>query len=196
MDAMPHRRRRRDVTQTLREPWTAEELVRLPDGWRYEIDDGELVILPPAGLDHGEVSLGVGAALRAFVRSRALGTVAGAETGFRLRRRPDLLLAPDVAYISAERRSRVADPSSFAEVAPDLVVEVLSPSDTHAAVLRKVAHYLEAGVRSVWVVDAGAIRLTRYAADRQAETFADGAALVTDPVLPGFACPLADLIGR
>jgi len=63
-------------------------------------------------------------------------------------------------------------------------------------VLRKVAHYLDAGVRSVWVVDAGAIRLTRYAADRQAETFADGAALITDPVLPGFACPLADLIGR
>ena len=134
--------------------------------------------------------------LRAFVRARALGTVAGAETGFRLRRGPDLLLAPDVAYISTERRSRVADPSSFAEIAPDLVVEVLSPRDAPAAVLRKVAAYLEAGVRSVWVIDAGAMALTRYAADRQAETFAGHEAVVVDPVLPGFVWPLADLIGR
>ncbi len=177
------------------QPWTGEELDRLPEGWRYEIDEGELVIMPPAGFEHGKVGTTVTGLIWQFVRSHGLGQVLTCDTGFRLRRDPETLRAPDVAFISNERIALIADPKKFSEVPPDLAVEVLSPSNSQVDMGRKVEQYLAAGVRSVWILDPGNQTLTYYRPDEKPITLNDPEAMVEDPCLPGFRCLLAELWG-
>ncbi len=135
--------------------------MRLPEGWRYEIDEGELVIMPPAGFEHGEISAAVVTALQTHVSAHHLGVTLTNEPGFRLRRGPDTLRAPDVAFVSNERLSRVADRRKLSDVPPDLAVEVLSPSDANVDMERKVQQYLAAGGRAVWILDPAAATLRR-----------------------------------
>jgi Uma2 family endonuclease len=177
-----------------RKPWTAEELVRLPEGWRYEIDEGELVIMAPAGWRHGKTANRVAFLMSSFVYPRRLGEVLSGEPGFFVRRTPDPRRAPDVAFYSAERAARVGDERGFPEVPPDLAVEVHDPSEPDLG--RKVRQYLEAGVRAVWVVDPEARTLTRHAPGEQPRTWSDPEAIVEEPVLPGFSCRLRELFGE
>lgn len=185
-----------DVATKATKPWTADELSRLPEGWRYEIDEGALVIMAPAGIEHGDISLGVGAMLRQFVRSRGLGKVVGSETGFFLKTEPQILRAPDVAFISNARLARIRDPKQFSDVPPDLAVEIRSPSEAHVDIRRKVEQYLLAGVRSVWVIDPDGKTLTQYRQNEAPVTIVDPDARVEDPVLPGFVCRLRELFGE
>ena len=174
---------------------TAEELLHLPgDGWRHALVEGELQRMTPAGFDHGAVVMNVAAPLAQYVRRRGLGVVCGAETGFVLARRPDTVLAPDAAFVRRERIPASGRPSAFWEGAPDLAVEVVSPGDTRPEVAAKVASWLAAGTRVVWVIDPGRRSVTvhepgapprRLAADSDV---ADGA-----PLVPGFRLPLADV---
>ena len=124
-------------------PMTAEQLMDLPDdGLRRELVDGELRETAPAGFDHGRVALNVGALLREHVRRERLGVVVAAETGFLISRDPDTVRAPDVAFVAAHRLPPAEDRERFADLAPDLVVEVVSPSERAA---RVVAVYLPGG---------------------------------------------------
>ncbi len=175
-------------------PWTAKELARLPEGWRYEIDEGELVIMAPAGFEHGDLTSGVDERLRRFVREHGLGRVIAGETGFYLRRDPDTLRAPDVAFVSTERLAKIVDRRGFPEVPPDLAVEIHLPDEP--AMEDKVRQYLAAGVRSVWVIDPRRRTLTQHRPGEAPRLLADPAAPVEDPVLPGFACRLAELLGE
>ncbi len=178
-----------------RRPWTGEELSRLPEGWRYEIDEGELVIMPPAGVGHGKVGTRVIILIGQFVLSHGLGEVLSCDTGFRLRRDPETLRAPDVAFISKERCALIADPEKFSDVPPDLAVEVLSPSNAGMDMGRKIEQYLAAGVRSVWVLEPRARTLTVYRPGEPPLTLNDPDATVEDPCLPGFRCRLAEFWG-
>jgi Uma2 family endonuclease len=174
-------------------PWTAAELGRLPEGWRYEIDEGELIIMAPAGFEHGDLTLAAAVVLRAFVHEHKLGRVIAGEPGFYLQRNPDVLRAPDVAYISNERLAKIADRRGFPEVPPDLAVEIHLPDE--ADMEDKVRQYLTAGVRSVWVIDPHRRTLTQFWPDaQQPRVLSDPSAIVDDPVLPGFACHLSDLL--
>ena len=174
---------------------TAEELLHLPDdGWRHALVEGELQRMTPAGFDHGAVVMNVAAPLAQYVRRRGLGVVCGAETGFVLARRPDTVLAPDAAFVRRERIPVSGRPAAFWEGAPDLAVEVVSPGGTRPEVAAKVASWLAAGTRVVWVVDPGRRSVTvhepgapprRLAADSDV---VDGA-----PLVPGFRLPLADV---
>ncbi|BDG59795.1 Uma2 family endonuclease [Caldinitratiruptor microaerophilus] len=182
------------MSTATRKPWTAEELNRLPEGWRYEIDEGELVIMAPAGWRHGKVTNRVAFVISQFVYPQRLGEVLSGESGFFVRRAPDVLRAPDVAFYSTERTARVGNASDFTRIPPDLAVEVRDPSEPDLS--RKVRQYLEAGVRAVWVVDPEARTLTRHAPGEPPRTWADGEAVVEEPVLPGFTCRLRDLFGE
>ncbi len=174
----------------VRRPWTGEELSRLPEGWRYEIDEGELVIMPPAGFEHGKVGSTVTILIGQFVRSHGLGQVLTCDTGFRLRRDPETLRAPDVAFISNERIALIADPKKFSEVPPDLAVEVLSPSNSQVDMGRKVEQYLAAGVRSVWVLEPDKRTLTYHRPEEAPIVLDDSEGVIEDPCLPGFRCRL------
>jgi Uma2 family endonuclease len=169
---------------------TAEELFELPDdGLRHELVEGEQRTMAPAGFDHGRVALRIGARILDHVEQQLLGEVLAAETGFVLARGPDTVRAPDVAFVAAERVP--AETRGFAELAPDLVVEVVSPSDRASEVSSKAAMWLDAGVRLVWVVDPQArLAAVHHPGGLVTVLRADGV-LDGEDVLPGFRLPLS-----
>jgi len=174
---------------------TAEDLLRLPDnGMRHELVEGELHEMPPAGGEHGFVGLEASFLLRLFLREHPEigGGLFAAETGFRLARDPDTVRAPDVAYVGPERLARARVPG-FPELAPDLVVEVVSPNDTASEIQRKVDEWLRAGTRLVWVLYPTTRSAMAYETDGQARLLHVDDTLTGEPVLPGFTCRVGDL---
>ncbi len=173
---------------------TADELLRLnlPDK-RTELVRGVLVVREPAGYLHGRVAAKVAHLLMNYVEAKDLGCVFAAETGFKLTTDPDTVRAPDAAFI---RRERLLDPPprGYAEQAPDLVVEVLSPDDRPGEVLAKVADWLSGGTKLVWVVDPQHRCARVYRDDGSESLLAEGVALDGEDVLPGFTCQLAAIL--
>jgi Uma2 family endonuclease len=170
---------------------TADELLQIPDK-HAELVRGALVVREPPGLRHGRIAMEIGAALAAHVRARQLGRVY-VESGFKLASQPDTVRGPDVAFIS---RSRLPEPEpvGYPAFAPDLVVEILSPTDRPGEVLGMVADWLSAGTRLVWVVDPER-RLARiYRADGTEQIVTADQALQGEDVVTGFVCPLATIL--
>ena len=133
---------------------TAEELFELPDdGYRSELIDGEMVIMTPTGAEHGVLTVRIGRLLDEYVSANELGVCCGAETGFILRRDPDSVRAPDAAFVAAARIPVTGVPRTYWPCAPDLAVEVMSPSDRLADMHAKVAEYFASGARLVWIVE-------------------------------------------
>ena len=132
---------------------TAEELLYLtePDK-QTELLRGTLIVREPPGYQHGVVALKVARLIANHVHDHGLGTVVAAETGFKLFSNPDTVRAPDAAFI---RQGRAPEPAldGYPALAPDLVVEVVSPSDRAGEVQAKVSDWLTAGSRLVWVID-------------------------------------------
>lgn len=173
---------------------TAEELLYLDlAGKRAELVRGVLVVREPAGYHHGDVVSELAYRLTNHVKAGGLGRILAAETGFKLATDPDTVRAPDIAFIPAERLP-TPPPAGFANLAPDLVVEVLSPGDRPGEVLAKVADWLEAGTRLVWVVDPIRRVARVYRADGSESLLGPGDTLDGEDVVPGFRCPLADIV--
>jgi Uma2 family endonuclease len=176
---------------TTLQPVTDADLVRMPrDGRKYELVDGEIRV-SPAGYRHGLVSVRLTVKLGTFVAAHGLGDVLESSTGFRLP--GGNVRCPDVSFVSAARVP-AGSPQGFAELAPDLAIEVLSPEDRQRDVLDKVGEYLGAGVRLVWVIDpeqATAVVFRSLTAVRRVER--DGV-LDGEDVLPGFVCALSELL--
>src|SRR5262245_48530121 len=127
---------------------TADELWALPDdGMRHELIYGELTTMSPGGREHGWVALNIGASLRQHVRALGLGRTYAAETGFLLARDPDLLRAPDAAFVRKERLAAEDQSTGYFVGAPDLAVEVVSPNDRPVEIDEKVATWLAYGTR-------------------------------------------------
>ncbi len=176
---------------TARPSITDQDLLRLPkDGRKYELVDGELRV-SPAGARHGKISLRLGAALLAFVREKRLGEVFDSSTGYRLP--GGNVRSPDASFVSSKRLPRV--PEGFLELAPDLAVEVLSPEDSPRDVLDKVGEYLAAGVCLVWVIDPRSSRAVGYRSLTDVHEIGPDGTLDGGELLPGFRCPLSDLLG-
>lgn len=170
---------------------TADELLRIPHK-HAELVRGVLVVREPPGLRHGRIAVELGGALAAHVRTNGLGRVY-VESGFKLASNPDTVRGPDVSFISKARLPE-PEPAGFPELAPDLVVEILSPDERPGEVLGKVADCLSAGTRLVWVIDPER-RLARiYRADGTEEVATADQALNGEDVVPGFACPLASIL--
>jgi Uma2 family endonuclease len=173
---------------------TAEELqrLRLP-GKRTELVRGRLVVREPAGLRHGLIAGEIALTLGQYVKQRSLGRVCTAEPGFKLEREPDTVRAPDVAFIRSEKLPD-PPPEGYAQLAPDLVVEVVSPNDRPGEVLAKVGDWLNAGTRMVWVVDPGPRRVRVYRADGSETVVSEEEALNGEDVVPGFRIPVASIL--
>jgi len=168
-----------------------EDLFRLQrDGRKYELVDGE-IRMSPAGARHGEISVHLTAALLAFVSPKRLGDVFDSSTGYRLP--GGNVRSPDASFVSSKRLPGV--PEGFLELAPDLAVEVLSPEDSPREVLDKVGEYLAAGVRLVWVIDPRAAHAVSYRSLTDVHGIGPDGSLDGGELLPGFRCPLSDLLG-
>jgi len=133
---------------------TAEQLLAMPDdGNRYELIRGVLSMMSPAGSEHGRIACRILARLAVHVEQHGLGETYAAETGFRIAESPDTVRAPDAAFISRHRLEAVAPTRGYLPLAPDLVVEVVSPSDSYSDVETKATDWINAGSRIVLVVD-------------------------------------------
>lgn len=161
-------------------------------GRRFELVRGGLVErISPTGWGHGRTVVRLVARLDEHVTRAQLGAVT-TETGFVLARDPDLVRGPDVAFVAAGRES-AASSSGFVELAPDLVIEVVSPSDTYTDVLAKVDEYLDHGVREVWVADPQRRRVVVQRPGTPPRTLTADDELTSD-LLPGLRLRLGDLL--
>jgi len=171
---------------------TAEQLLHASGLGPCELVRGELIMMTPAGFEHGCVEAVLAGILRDFVKTRGTGRVTGAETGFQIARNPDTVRAPDVAFVRAERVP-AALPRGFFPGPPDLAVEVLSPDDRAGEVLAKVRDWLEAGCRAVWVVDPKTRTVSVHDSPNRALILAATDTLSGGDVLPGFSVPGAEI---
>jgi len=164
--------------------WTVEEVERLPDdGSRYALIRGVLYRMPPTKPKHGRVTGTVGRLLGNFVEEHGLGQIYD-QSGFIFENDPDVLLGPDLAFVRTELVPMNED--EYPRLAPELVVEVITPSETGPSVEEKTAIYLAAGVRLVWALDARRRTLRVRKPDGmdrllEADDEVDG-----EEVLPGF----------
>ena len=173
--------------------YTAEDLEAMGSDAPFVLIDGRLVYEEMgSGRRAARIAMRIGAALLAFSDAHDLGEVYGADATFILRRDPDTVLVPDAAFVSAARLPP-GDDRGFVPIAPDIAVEVLSPSNRRRQIARKVALYLAAGTALVWVVDPDAETLTVRAPSVEPRTLGVADTLDGDGVLSGFTLPLASL---
>ncbi len=177
------------------DPLTAEELVSLPDnGQRCELVAGVLHMMSPAGGRHGRIAGKLFLRVGNHVEQRKLGETFAAETGFLLQRNPDTVRAPDVSFVSHQRLGDLADYAGFLPLAPDMVAEVVSPSDESSEVEAKATAWLQAGVRVVLVVDPQTSSIREYRSPDQIRVYRDGVIELGD-ILADFRLDVAELFG-
>lgn len=173
---------------------TADDLLAMPeDGNRYELLRGELVSTPMSSYESSDIAAGIVTALRTYAHSRKLGRVAGADGAFILVRDPYTVRIPDASFVRMNRLPPPEQRRRFLELAPDLAVEVVSPSDSANAVHEKVLEYLGAGVQLVWVVHPIQRTVTVYSKDMLAHVLGEDNTLDGGDLLPGFTLAVADI---
>lgn len=176
---------------------TEDDLLRMPDdGFRYELIEGELRQMAPTGFEHGRFTGKLHILLGAHVLAHKLGDVLAAETGFVIARTPDgraTVRAPDVAFVAAGRVPDDADTRKYLELAPDLVAETLSPSDTAVEVEEKIASWLRAGVRAALVVNPASRTVTVHRPPSEIVRLTTQDELDLGDVIPGFRCRVSEI---
>lgn len=156
---------------------------------RLELVDGGIVVMSPSGYESEEVATGFAAHLWNWVQPQKLGRVTGSSAGFTL---PNAdLRAPDISFVRAERLRR--SPRSFAELAPDLMVEVRSPSDSVKALRKKIDDFLTLGTQVGILIDPVAHLVEIYRLGRDVEILRDGDMLTLPDLLPGWEVPVIEL---
>jgi Uma2 family endonuclease len=178
------------LSVTTRTLMTVAEFEKLPDdGNLHELDEGELIVMPPPRPRHGRVQRAVAVALDEAVRQAGSGIVL-TECGFRLA--PDVVQAPDVAFIREERTAEIAW-DRYCEFGPDLAVEILSPDDNAARLQRKITKYLAAGTNTVWVLDPDSITVNVYQKPDVFRTLNADDRIDAPELLPGFSVAVRTL---
>lgn len=172
---------------------TAEDLWRMPGDEPWELWEGELRKTPGAGGTASGIAAWTGALISIFVRPQGLGWVTGADGSYVILRNPDTVVAPDVGFIRWERLSGRQVPVGFIPTAPDLAVEVISPTDRSGDIARKRELYRRAGVPLVWWVDPRRRAVAAYVDGELAGEFGEGDELDRGEVLPGFRVAGAEI---
>ncbi len=167
-----------------------EEINQLP---RAELIDGEIIEMTPSSDGSSSLAASITAMLWNHVRPNKLGRVYSADGGFVLFPDRETVRVPDVAFVRAERMPQGEARRHFPRLAPDLVVEVLSPTDRASDVLAKVAMYQEAGVPLIWLVDPEAQTVTVLATHLAPVTMHPGDTLDGGNVLPDLQIAVADI---
>ena len=173
---------------------TAEEFGRMPDdGRRTELVRGRIIELPPPNFLHGLTCAEITLLLTLWVKERDLGRVVTNDSGVVTQRNPDTLRGADVAYYSFDRLPKGSLPKQYPDVAPELVVEVRSPSDRWRDIHSKVAEYLNAGVLVVCVIDPETQTVRLYYPDHPERILAPDDDLTFPECLPGLLVPIRSL---
>jgi Uma2 family endonuclease len=174
--------------------YTPEDLLAMPDGESYELVDGRLVERH-MGLEAGFVVIEIARRLGNHCHEHQTGWVLpGGDAGYLcFPERPRLVRKPDVSFVRRGRFPGEVLPRGYAELAPDLAVEVISPNDLYEEIDQKIEEYLRAGVRLVWVVSPLNHTIRVYRVDGSSASLRDADELDGEDVLPGFRCPVREL---
>lgn len=173
---------------------TAHDLMRLSgNGVRGELISGVLHKTMSTGVNHGTIVVKLILLLGAFIAPKRLGKLMASDVGFWLERDPDTVREPDIAYISAERMPIDEDVPGYSEIVPDLVVEVVSPSDSLREVREKAMMRLDYGVLLVWVAHPSDRTVDVYYPDGAVATLTEDDTLGGGEALPGFSCQVSDI---
>jgi Uma2 family endonuclease len=174
--------------------YTAEDLLRMEDGDAYELDDGELVEVP-VGFESQGVAGELLRHLGNFLEGGTVGRVVPMEVGLQIfPDRPRRIPRPDGGFISFERLGTSRPPKGFLTVAPELVIEAVSPGDLVGYLDRKIQEYLHAGVRLVWILLPETRRAAVHRADGTVTYIHPNGYLDGEDVIPGFRCALVDIM--
>ncbi|HLZ72351.1 MAG TPA: Uma2 family endonuclease [Dehalococcoidia bacterium] len=172
---------------------TIKDVEANPPPGRWELLDGEVVPMPPAGGEHNWVMNRFDVRLTTYVEANDLGVVLPGDTGIILGRRPDRIRAPDLCFFAKGRLPGDRPPSGYLEIIPDFVVEIVSPGDRAGEIQQKTDEWLNAGVRLVWVAYPESRTVVVSSGSDTQRIYRVGDALTGDPVLPGFSTPVAAL---
>jgi Uma2 family endonuclease len=181
------------VTTPIKTPLiTGEELLAMGDIGPCELVDGRIVPMSPTGGKPGLLELYLGSALHHFVQEHSLGWVMTGEVGIYTRRNPDRVRGADIVFLSSERWPE-APPDGFIEVAPELVVEIMSPNDRWQDVRQKLVEYFAIGVRWVWIVEPENRTVLVFRSVTDMQQYGMNDMLVGEGLLEGFSLTVANL---
>jgi Uma2 family endonuclease len=173
---------------------TAEELAEFPEDERVELIDGELIEMSPTQLDHVVIVSRLIYTLNLYQSEwRTIRAWAG-EGGYIFRRGPDTVLVPDISVVTKSqlRGLKLGQPGMI-DLIPTIAIEVKSPSDRESQIARKLAIYLETGVREVWWVRPDDRQVSIHRQETAPQVLAGTGTIESPELLPGFSLPLADL---
>jgi Uma2 family endonuclease len=162
----------------------------MPHDEPCELIAGEIVMMTPAGFRHGRIAGRVTSLVDTYATKNKLGAVVSAEAGFHIVRNPDTVRAPDVAFVRADRLSEATD--GFFPGAPDLAVEVVSPTDRMVDVDAKTEAWLAAGTRLVWVIRPDTRCVVVNSLNQPVRILSERDVITGEDVLPGFKCAVAE----
>ncbi|WP_165227244.1 Uma2 family endonuclease [Aquisphaera insulae] len=173
---------------------TPEDLLALPDGKDYELVDGRL-LERPMGAESSRVGTRLCSRLDRFSEDNGLGIVWGADNGYQcFPHAPGMVRKPDISFVKAGRLSGDIAPRGWVRIVPDLVVEVVSPNDSAEELEGKLEDYAKAGVPLVWVIYPERRRARVFGGDGSTVVVDEDDDLTGDVVLPGFRCPLREIL--
>lgn len=175
--------------------YTVEDVEQDPPEGEWELIDGELVPVTPSGLESSSLGHRIGRIVGNFVDVHGLGMMTGADGGYVLFPDRATIRVPDVAFIRQDRLPPKGERSRFPRLAPDLAIEVLSPSDSTSEVIAKLEMYQESGIPLIWIVDPQKTTITIIATGKPTVVLRPGDTLDGGDVLPGFSVPVAEIFG-
>lgn len=154
----------------------------------FEYCAGELILMAPPTMEHGEISMSLILPLGTYIREKQLGRLYPSDTTFKLR---DRVVKPDIAFVKKERLPE--NRRQVSPVPPDLAVEVVSPTESEYDIVEKALAYLKAGTRLVWVIEPIAKTVTVYRSETDIQTLTRNDTLLGEDVIEGFSCPVIQL---
>lgn len=179
-----------DRTTRLLEP---DDLLRMPDGDHYELIDGVLTERN-MGAESDEVGGLLLTQFNNFIRPRKLGRAYPSKTGFQcFPGKPKSVRFPDTSFVAAGRLPDDRSPEGYIKLAPDIAVEVVSPSDLYEYIEKKVADYRSAGVKLIWNISPATKTVLIRRLDGTCAELDEAGELSGEDVLPGFTCKVAEL---
>lgn len=172
---------------------TAEDYLALGKEPRSELVRGRIVEMTPPGFRHGSICSRLIRKLGRYLDDHDIGHLVSNDAGVITQRSPDTVRGPDVAFFLYERLPREDEPVGYPAVSPNLVFEVVSPTDRTSDIMEKVAEYLRSDVTVVCLVDPARREMEVFRDDMLLEHFALDETLMIPDVLPGFELPLREL---